>query len=75
MPSVAIDTAVREHAAEGRPVYRIHADRLAALAPNVIITQNQCHVCAGAAACAARDTRLRDVVKLCDAAGSKGVAL
>ena len=38
MPSVAIDSAVREHAAEGRPVYRIHADRLAALAPNVIIT-------------------------------------
>lgn len=47
MPSMAIDTAVREHAAEGRPVYRIHADRLAMLAPNVIITQNQCRVCAG----------------------------
>ena len=29
-------------------MYRIHAERLAALAPNVIITQNQCHVCAGA---------------------------
>ena len=50
LPSIAIDTAVREHAAEGRPVYRIHAERLAALAPNVIITQSQCEVCAGAVA-------------------------
>jgi iron complex transport system substrate-binding protein len=48
LPSIAIDTAVRKHASEGRPVYRIHAERLAALAPNVIITQNQCRVCAGA---------------------------
>lgn len=48
LPSVAIDSAVRQHAADGRPVYRIHAERLAALAPNVIITQSQCEVCAGA---------------------------
>lgn len=44
--SVAIDTAVRDIVKAGRCVYTIYADRLAQLKANVIITQDQCRVCA-----------------------------
>lgn len=45
-PSVQIDTDVREIVKAGRCVYSIDAEKLAKLAPNVILTQDQCRVCA-----------------------------
>ncbi len=44
--SLAIDQAVRALVQEGLSVYRIDTDRLQALAPDMIITQDQCEVCA-----------------------------
>jgi iron complex transport system substrate-binding protein len=44
--SVAIDTDVRRLVAEGLGVYEIDVARLAALRPDVIVTQHQCEVCA-----------------------------
>jgi iron complex transport system substrate-binding protein len=41
-----IDRQVRERFAAGAPLYEIDADRLAALAPDLIVTQAQCDVCA-----------------------------
>lgn len=44
--SRAIDDQVREHARQGRPLYEIDVNRLAALRPDVILTQAHCDVCA-----------------------------
>lgn len=41
-----IDAAVREAALEGTPLYMVDAKRLAALEPDVILTQGVCSVCA-----------------------------
>lgn len=41
-----IDTRVRDLVERGLSVYRVDADRLRALAPDVILTQSQCEVCA-----------------------------
>ena len=44
--SAAIDARVREIVQEGLSVYRIQTDVLQELQPNVIVTQDQCEVCA-----------------------------
>lgn len=44
--SYAIDARVKAIVQEGLAVYRVDAAALAALAPDVIITQSQCEVCA-----------------------------
>ncbi len=44
--SYQIDQRVRAIVQEGLSVYRVHADRLRKLAPDLIITQTQCQVCA-----------------------------
>ncbi len=41
-----IDRRVREFAAKKVPMYRIDVDRLAGLAPDIIVTQAECDVCA-----------------------------
>lgn len=45
-PSVQIDTAVRDIVKSGGSVYSIDAEKLAHLTPTVILTQDQCRVCA-----------------------------
>jgi iron complex transport system substrate-binding protein len=42
----AIDAYVRAQLAAGQDLYTLHADALAALAPDVILTQDLCRVCA-----------------------------
>ena len=44
--SAVIDQSVRALVARGLSVYEIDVERLAALAPDVIVTQEQCEVCA-----------------------------
>jgi iron complex transport system substrate-binding protein len=44
--SRAIDKAVRALVEQGLAVYEVDADALMALAPDVILTQDQCEVCA-----------------------------
>src|SRR5205085_4427704 len=44
--SYEIDQRVRAVLQESLSVYRVHADTLRALKPDVIITQSQCEVCA-----------------------------
>lgn len=44
--SYEIDQRVKAILQEGLSVYRVHADRLDELRPDVIITQSQCDVCA-----------------------------
>lgn len=44
--SAAIDRAVKERAGRALSIYDIDEDQLADLAPNIIITQDQCAVCA-----------------------------
>jgi iron complex transport system substrate-binding protein len=44
--TAAIDREVRALVAEGLSVYRIDVDRLEALAPDLVVTQDQCQVCA-----------------------------
>lgn len=44
--SCEIDERVKAVLQEGLSVYRVDAERLAALAPDVIVTQSQCEVCA-----------------------------
>ncbi|MEL7537358.1 MAG: cobalamin-binding protein [Pseudomonadota bacterium] len=44
--SAAIDRAVREELAAGRSLYHLDVDRLRALAPDVIVSQRLCDVCA-----------------------------
>lgn len=45
-PSAAIDREVRAIVEQGLSVYRVDAERLRALRPDVIVTQTQCEVCA-----------------------------
>jgi iron complex transport system substrate-binding protein len=44
--SAAIDGRVKALAEQAASVYRVHADVLRALRPDVILTQSQCNVCA-----------------------------
>jgi iron complex transport system substrate-binding protein len=44
--SYQIDQRVKAILQEGLSVYRVHADTLRALRPDVIVTQSQCEVCA-----------------------------
>jgi iron complex transport system substrate-binding protein len=44
--SAEIDGAVRAALADGRPLYAVDADLLEQLAPDVIVTQDLCEVCA-----------------------------
>ena len=46
IPSAGIDGAVRGAMADGRPLYAIDADLLEELAPDLIVTQDLCEVCA-----------------------------
>jgi iron complex transport system substrate-binding protein len=46
LESAAIDAAVREALADGRPLYELDADLLERLRPDVIVTQDLCEVCA-----------------------------
>jgi len=45
-PSRAVDDAVKGIVEQGLSVYRVDAERLRALRPDVIVTQTQCEVCA-----------------------------
>jgi len=45
-PSHAIDQRVRDLVRNGLSVYRVEAERVRELAPDVILTQTQCEVCA-----------------------------
>jgi iron complex transport system substrate-binding protein len=44
--SLEIDEAVRESVRDGRSLYSVDADLIAALAPDLIVTQDLCAVCA-----------------------------
>ena len=44
--SAAIDTQVRELASAGKPLYGLDVELLGQLAPDLIVTQQQCDVCA-----------------------------
>ena len=46
MAPAAIDDYVRSRLAAGEDLYTLHADALAALAPDLILTQDLCRVCA-----------------------------
>src|ERR1700728_4872554 len=46
MSPAAIDAYVRSQLAAGEDLYTLHADALAALAPDLILTQDLCRVCA-----------------------------
>jgi iron complex transport system substrate-binding protein len=46
MPSPQIDAAIRGHVHNGKSVYHLDGDRLAALCPDLILTQELCRVCA-----------------------------
>jgi iron complex transport system substrate-binding protein len=45
-PSAEVDREVRRIVGEALSVYRVDAQKLRALAPDVIVTQSQCEVCA-----------------------------
>lgn len=55
-PSSAIDSQVRQMTAANAALYAIDVERLAALEPDVIVTQAQCDVCA---------VRYEDVLEAC----------
>jgi iron complex transport system substrate-binding protein len=44
--SADIDTAVRDAVLDGRPLYALDEDLIRGLAPDLVITQDLCHVCA-----------------------------
>jgi iron complex transport system substrate-binding protein len=46
MPAGEIDSYVKEQLAAGADLYTLHADALAGLAPDLILTQDLCRVCA-----------------------------
>jgi iron complex transport system substrate-binding protein len=46
IPSAQIDRAVRAAIADGRPLYAVDAELLEQLAPDLIVTQDLCEVCA-----------------------------
>ena len=48
--SYDIDQRVKALVQEGTSVYRVFADKLAELDPDVIVTQDQCEVCAASLA-------------------------
>jgi len=45
-PGPALDAAVKRFVRDGLSIYRVDPERLRALAPDVILTQDQCQVCA-----------------------------
>jgi iron complex transport system substrate-binding protein len=45
-PAAALDASVKRFVREGLSIYRVDPERLRALAPDVILTQDQCQVCA-----------------------------
>jgi iron complex transport system substrate-binding protein len=45
-PSAEIDALVRAQAVAGGPIYRIHSPMVKDLRPDIIITQEQCRICA-----------------------------
>lgn len=45
-PSLELDEAVRAQAAAGGPIYQIRSEIVRTLRPDVIITQEQCRICA-----------------------------
>lgn len=45
-PSLELDKAVRAQADSGGPIYHINSDFVRTLQPDVIITQEQCRICA-----------------------------
>ena len=49
-PSSEIDARVRQLVRDGLSVYRVDAERLRDLAPDLILTQDQCEVCAASLA-------------------------
>ncbi len=49
-PSRAIDNAVKRFVRDGLSIYRVDPEGLRALAPDVILTQDQCEVCAASLA-------------------------
>lgn len=62
--SYEIDQRVKAIVQEGLSVYRVHADKLGAVKPDVIVTQDHCEVCA---------VSLRDVeAALCEITGCAG---
>ena len=46
LPSALIDRAVRESRRDAHTIYSLDADRLVGLAPEVVLTQSLCEVCA-----------------------------
>ncbi|MBI4571093.1 MAG: cobalamin-binding protein [Chloroflexi bacterium] len=46
LPSALIDRAVRESRRDAHTIYALDAERLVALAPDVVLTQSLCDVCA-----------------------------
>lgn len=82
-----IDREVREHAATGAPLYRVDAAALAALAPDLVLSQSLCDVCAptpgGLTAEAVREAEvlsldatdldgvLADIARIASAAGAE----
>lgn len=46
MAPAEIDAAVTERVADGSPLYRLDAEQIAAIAPDLILTQDLCRVCA-----------------------------
>jgi iron complex transport system substrate-binding protein len=46
LPSATLDARVREIVAQRLPIYMLDEARLAALAPDVVVTQEACEVCA-----------------------------
>ncbi|HUL16619.1 MAG TPA: cobalamin-binding protein [Terriglobales bacterium] len=63
-----IDRLVREYVSHGESVYTVDAERLESLAPDLIVTQDLCHVCAASpddlAAILARSERSPQVLCL-----------
>ena len=57
-PSKELDNAVRAQAAAGGPIYHIHSAFVKAAKPDVIITQEQCRICA---------VTPEDVAQVCEA--------
>src|SRR2546430_5663208 len=46
LPEREIDRQVNEFSSQGRSLYRLDADKLRRLKPDLIVTQDLCHVCA-----------------------------
>jgi iron complex transport system substrate-binding protein len=46
LPSAEIDRQVKDILSQGLSVYEVHADLLKTLQPDIILTQDQCEVCA-----------------------------